>query len=213
MRPNSLYARSTDPGLRSAPAICHARQVVGGAGFVVAGVLFALETQRHWWQPRPFNLGWNMGAWNTVGGIGFTLSGVFGFWERCCPGVQKWGTSFSTYWGSIAFLYARSGRLLVANACSSDGPFHPSLPHLAAATSSSSRPSTDVSPPQDRIRAAADRRDAHRCRSVDTVTWCACRRGPDFTMQAAGLLAVDDRVSSSLRSSGPSPGVTMVTHC
>lgn len=54
-------------------------QVIGGSGFIVSGVLFMVETQKHWWLPAPSVLGWNIGLWNFIGGLGFTLCPAFGY--------------------------------------------------------------------------------------------------------------------------------------
>lgn len=48
-------------------------QVVGGAGFIVSGILFMLETQKEWWKPAWGVLGWWIGFWNLVGALGFTV--------------------------------------------------------------------------------------------------------------------------------------------
>ncbi|KAJ9620455.1 hypothetical protein H2203_007661 [Taxawa tesnikishii (nom. ined.)] len=76
-------------------------QVVGGCGFVISGALFMIETQKHWWQPAFGVLGWHIGFWNLIGGIGFTLSPCFGFdtnhWAQYQAGC-------STFWASWAFL-------------------------------------------------------------------------------------------------------------
>jgi len=53
--------------------------VIGGTGFIISGTLFMLETQRRWYIPAFRVLGWHIGAWNLIGGIGFTLSGAMGF--------------------------------------------------------------------------------------------------------------------------------------
>lgn len=45
-------------------------QVVGGSGFIISGTLFMVETQKHWWLPAPTVLGWHIGFWNLIGGIG-----------------------------------------------------------------------------------------------------------------------------------------------
>lgn len=77
-------------------------QVIGGMGFVVSGTLFMIETQKHWWQPAPTVLGWHIGFWNLIGGVGFTLCPIFGL-----LGTQYWmelQASTSTFWGSWAFL-------------------------------------------------------------------------------------------------------------
>ena len=72
-------------------------QVIGGSGFVISGALFMIETQKHWWQPAPTVLGWHIGLWNFIGGVGFTLCPIFGL-----LGSQNWmlyQSSCSTFWG------------------------------------------------------------------------------------------------------------------
>ncbi|KAL5375136.1 hypothetical protein DPSP01_011449 [Paraphaeosphaeria sporulosa] len=76
-------------------------QVLGGLGFVVSGTLFMLETQPTWWKPAPRTLGWWIGAWNLVGGVGFTLCPAFGYDESSWAQYQA---CLSTFWGSWAFL-------------------------------------------------------------------------------------------------------------
>ncbi|KAB8338945.1 hypothetical protein FH972_021885 [Carpinus fangiana] len=78
-------------------------QVVGGAGFIVSGVLFMVETQRKWYVPAPSIIGWHIGLWNLIGGVGFTLCPIFGYYSI----ASSWGAfqaSCSTFWGSWAFL-------------------------------------------------------------------------------------------------------------
>ncbi|KAI7352415.1 hypothetical protein KC354_g12000 [Hortaea werneckii] len=76
-------------------------QVIGGTFFIFSGVLFTIETQKQWWKPAPHVLGWHVGFWNTVGGIGFTLCPIFGF------SASHWGlyqAGCCTFWGSFSFL-------------------------------------------------------------------------------------------------------------
>uniref|UniRef100_A0A0K3CL33 endo-polygalacturonase n=1 Tax=Rhodotorula toruloides TaxID=5286 RepID=A0A0K3CL33_RHOTO len=77
-----------------------------------ASLVFALETQKRWWKIRPLNIGWNVGFWNVVGGFGFWFSGIFGIWRQTDISdpehYQYWGTAFSTFWGSWAFLLGSS---------------------------------------------------------------------------------------------------------
>jgi hypothetical protein len=83
-------------------------QIVGGAGFIVSSVLLTLETQRTWWRIEPFSLGWNVGFWNLVGAIGFTLCGIFGIPSQ--SHANSWTgyqSSCSTLWGSCAFLIGK----------------------------------------------------------------------------------------------------------
>ncbi|KAG7288574.1 hypothetical protein NEMBOFW57_004927 [Staphylotrichum longicolle] len=47
-------------------------QVVGGTGFIVSGLMFMVEVQDKWYKPAPKMLGWQIGFWNLLGGIGFT---------------------------------------------------------------------------------------------------------------------------------------------
>lgn len=76
-------------------------QVIGGAGFILSGALFMLETQSRWYKPAFGTLGWWIGAWNLVGGIGFTVCPAFGLDESSWAQYQA---GLSTFWGSWAFL-------------------------------------------------------------------------------------------------------------
>jgi hypothetical protein len=76
-------------------------QVVGGTGFILSGLLFMLETQSRWYKPAFGTLGWWIGAWNLIGGVGFTLCPAFGY------DTSEWAqyqACLSTFWGSWAFL-------------------------------------------------------------------------------------------------------------
>lgn len=76
-------------------------QVIGGTGFIISGTLFMLETQTKWWKPAPRTLGWWVGVWNLIGGIGFTICPAFGYDESSWSQYQA---CLSTFWGSWAFL-------------------------------------------------------------------------------------------------------------
>ncbi|KAF2033610.1 hypothetical protein EK21DRAFT_58222 [Setomelanomma holmii] len=76
-------------------------QVLGGLGFIISGTLFMVETQTKWWKPAPKTLGWWIGAWNLIGGIGFTICPAFGYDEQSWAQYQA---CLSTFWGSWAFL-------------------------------------------------------------------------------------------------------------
>ncbi|KAJ5195109.1 uncharacterized protein N7498_008547 [Penicillium cinerascens] len=77
-------------------------QIVGGFGFILSGLFFTLETQKKWYIPAFHVLGWHIGAWNFVGGIGFTLCGALG------PATMHSGVEYqatlATFWGSWAFM-------------------------------------------------------------------------------------------------------------
>eukprot|EP00850_Spirogloea_muscicola_P018879 SM000178S03444 [mRNA] locus=s178:53253:54265:- [translate_table: standard] len=79
-------------------------QVIGAPFFIINGLLTMVEVSGSWLAWKPFDLGWHVGFWNALGGIGFLLSGAFGFLEYPAMCCQLWGTAFSTFWGSIFFL-------------------------------------------------------------------------------------------------------------
>lgn len=78
-------------------------QIIGGLGFILSGTLFMLETQSHWYKPAPGTLGWWVGAWNLVGGVGFTLCPAFGY-DSASNSWAQYQACLSTFWGSWAFL-------------------------------------------------------------------------------------------------------------
>jgi len=78
-------------------------QVVGGCGFIISAIFIMLEDQKTWWKPRLFSLGWQVGAWNFIGAIGFTLCGALGYSTNSGAVYQS---SLATFWGSWAFLIA-----------------------------------------------------------------------------------------------------------
>jgi uncharacterized membrane protein YvlD (DUF360 family) len=76
-------------------------QILGGFGFIISGTLFMLETQSKWYKPAPKTLGWWIGLWNLIGGVGFTVCPMFGLDEKSWAQYQA---GLSTFWGSWAFL-------------------------------------------------------------------------------------------------------------
>jgi len=77
-------------------------QIVGGLGFVVSGALFMIETQsRGWYVPAPRTLGWWIGLFNLIGGIGFTICPCFGLSSQHWAQYQS---ALSTFWASWSFL-------------------------------------------------------------------------------------------------------------
>lgn len=77
-------------------------QIVGSACFVVSGFLFTMETQKKWYMPAIHVLGWHIGMWNFIGGIGFALIGALG------PATTNSGVEYqatlATLWSSTAFM-------------------------------------------------------------------------------------------------------------
>ncbi|GAA5895659.1 hypothetical protein JCM6882_000363 [Rhodosporidiobolus microsporus] len=93
-----------------------AMQVLGAPCFVIAGLLLAVEVQTRWYLPALNRIGWHIGMWNVVGGFGFFFSGLFGIFRQTSLAdpsrYQYWGTAFSTFWGSWAFLIGSYLQLL-----------------------------------------------------------------------------------------------------
>lgn len=77
-------------------------QMVGGAGFIASGLLFTLETQSKWYKPALHVLGWHIGVWNFIGGIGFTLCGALG--PASSHSRVEYQATLATFWGSWAFM-------------------------------------------------------------------------------------------------------------
>lgn len=80
-----------------------APQLIGGVCFIISGALFTIETQKHVWLPAPDVLGWHVGAWNLVGGVGFTLCPIFGL-LAIADARRHWAVyqaGCATFWGKI----------------------------------------------------------------------------------------------------------------
>lgn len=79
-----------------------APQIIGAPCFVISGYMFMLEVQDRWWKPKLFSLGWHLGFWNAVGGLGFWACGIGGVMRETggSDAGQKWGT-VSDLWGLV----------------------------------------------------------------------------------------------------------------
>ncbi|KAF9045526.1 hypothetical protein BJ165DRAFT_1370639 [Panaeolus papilionaceus] len=78
-------------------------QVVGGSGFIISSTFVMLESQDVWYKPKLFSLGWHVGLWNFIGGVGFTACGALGYFSLKSTGVA-YQSALCTFWGSWAFL-------------------------------------------------------------------------------------------------------------
>ncbi|PPR05934.1 hypothetical protein CVT24_006656 [Panaeolus cyanescens] len=78
-------------------------QVVGGSGFIISASFIMLESQEVWYKPELLSLGWHVGFWNFVGGIGFTVCGALGYFSLGHSRVA-YQSALCTFWGSWAFL-------------------------------------------------------------------------------------------------------------
>jgi hypothetical protein len=88
--------------------------VIASCFFILNSYLTMVETQHGWFGFKPLDIGWEAGFWNLIGAFGFLFSGLFGMFEYPAECCQKWGTFFSTFWGSLAFLI--SSYLLIPEA-------------------------------------------------------------------------------------------------
>jgi hypothetical protein len=74
---------------------------LGGLLFLIAAILQILNAQTKWWIPRPWKGDWQVGFWNAMGSVGFTLAGslpVLGTETASYVGT------LADFWGSWAFL-------------------------------------------------------------------------------------------------------------
>jgi len=76
-------------------------QVIGGSGFIISGAMYMLENQKAWYLPDVTSLGWHVGFWNMLGGLGFTLCPIFGYSMKFW---RQYQSTLSTFWGGWAFL-------------------------------------------------------------------------------------------------------------
>ena len=111
-------ARSELPSILATLLI--ASTVVGGSCFVISSAIFTLETQKSWWRIEPLKLGWHVGLWNLIGGLGFTLWALFAFnlflmpillTQQRCGGLglnsssgAQYQSACSTFWYVIFIL-------------------------------------------------------------------------------------------------------------
>ncbi len=58
-------------------------QMIASLCFIIASVMFTLETQRNWWRPQPNVLGWWIGFVATLGSIGFEYVPLYAPFPRC----------------------------------------------------------------------------------------------------------------------------------
>ena len=79
-------------------------QVIGGSGFIISAFLGLLESQPRWYIPAFHSVPWVLSLFNFIGGIGFTLSGIFGYGQSVH--WLAYQSALATFWGSWAFLVA-----------------------------------------------------------------------------------------------------------
>ncbi|KAF2206746.1 hypothetical protein CERZMDRAFT_52490 [Cercospora zeae-maydis SCOH1-5] len=82
-------------------------QVIAALCFLIASVMFTLETQEKWWKMEPGVLGWWIGVWSTAGSVGFELIACFGIKAWAAGDQAHWAeyqSDLATVWGSTCYL-------------------------------------------------------------------------------------------------------------
>lgn len=74
--------------------------LVGGVFFIVSALFYMLENQTAWYKPAPHLLGWHIGVWNLIGGVGWTLAASLGY---CTSSGCEYQSELTLIWASIAF--------------------------------------------------------------------------------------------------------------
>lgn len=74
--------------------------LVGGVLFIISALLYMLENQTAWWKPAPHLLGWHIGLWNLIGGVGWTLAASLGY---CTSSGCDYQSQLTLIWASFAF--------------------------------------------------------------------------------------------------------------
>lgn len=93
-----IYAHLSQPVLYGTYWLAY---VVGGVLFVVSSALYVVETQRNWYTPAVYQIGWWIGVWNLIGSVGWTLSAALGY---CSKGWCTYQSDLTLIWASLAFL-------------------------------------------------------------------------------------------------------------
>ncbi|KGO76712.1 hypothetical protein PITC_090660 [Penicillium italicum] len=75
---------------------------LGGVGFTLSSLMYMLEAQAKWYLPAWHVLGWQIGFWNLIGSVGFTLCAALG--PASSNSGVAYQSSLATFWGSIAFM-------------------------------------------------------------------------------------------------------------
>lgn len=77
--------------------------IFGGFLFALSSLLYILENQPTWYTPQPGRIGWHIGLWNMIGGIGWTLAAAFGGY--CNYSWCEYQSQLSLTWASAAFAF------------------------------------------------------------------------------------------------------------
>jgi hypothetical protein len=73
----------------------------GGVLFIISALLQIRNTQDKWWMPNPTKADWQVGFWNLIGSLGFTLAGALPVFRS---DTASYVGILAELWGSCAFL-------------------------------------------------------------------------------------------------------------
>jgi hypothetical protein len=73
----------------------------GGVLFIISALLQILNAQDTWWKPNPRKADWQVGFWNLIGSLGFTLAGALPVFRS---ETASYVGILAVFWGSCAFL-------------------------------------------------------------------------------------------------------------
>ena len=75
--------------------------LLGGVLFAISSLMYILETQPNWYTPQPLKIGWHIGVFNMIGGVGWTIAASFGY----CRSSDwcEYQSQLTLIWASAAF--------------------------------------------------------------------------------------------------------------
>lgn len=92
--------------------------LVGSLCFLIASILYILETQRNWWIPQPQMVGWWVGVTNLVGSVGWIWASVLGYGQ---PSWCEYQSMLALVWAPAVYLI---GSLLMVYESVEKWPVH-----------------------------------------------------------------------------------------
>ncbi|KAI0268864.1 hypothetical protein BC834DRAFT_867615 [Gloeopeniophorella convolvens] len=101
--PGVISGFPDDPPTAITDVLFWTPQVIGGTGFIIASFLLMIEDQKSFFIPNLFSFGWQVGFWNLVGAVGFTLCGALGYAALTKTWIN-YQSVLSTFWGGWGFL-------------------------------------------------------------------------------------------------------------
>ncbi|KAJ4351709.1 uncharacterized protein N0V89_007052 [Didymosphaeria variabile] len=80
-------------------------QVVASVCFLIAAIMFTIESQDVWYKPIPWTVRWWIGGWAAIGSVGFLLCACFGLGSHKYTWCE-YQSDLSSTWGSASYLFS-----------------------------------------------------------------------------------------------------------